>query len=251
MAGRVLVEACVDSVDSAVSAQRAGAGRVELCADLGAGGTTPSAGSIALAGERLDIPVFVMIRPRGGDFLYSASELDVMMRDIEAARRAGADGLVFGALARDGTVDVATMRRLIAMARPLPVTMHRAFDLTRDFDEALDALMELGVERVLTSGGAARAAQGLDVIGRLVARARGRITIMPGGGIDAASAPSILEATGVTELHVGGARTVASGMTFRRSGISFARPPLADEYTIAVPDEVRLRGVIDATTSRA
>lgn len=244
--GSVIVEACVDSVDAAVSAERAGAHRIELCADLAEGGTTPSAGAIAVACEQLEIPVFVMIRPRGGDFLYSPAERDTMIRDIAIARDLGAQGIVLGALARDGTVDVDLTGAFVDAALPLPVTFHRALDLTRDLAASLEALIECKVARVLTSGGARRAADGIEMLGTLAARAGDRLTVMAGGGIDAGAAAMILERTAIRELHVGGARLIDSAMTFRRSDMSFARAPLPDEYTLAVPDEARLRAVVDA-----
>jgi copper homeostasis protein len=145
----ILIEACVDSVPSALAAEAGGAGRVELCDNMIEGGTGPSAGTIEEAKARLRIPVFVMIRPRGGDFLYSDVEYDVMRRDIAHARALGVDGVVLGLRDRDGNVDVARTRALVDAARPLPVTFHRAFDVARDPDRALDALLGLGVERVL------------------------------------------------------------------------------------------------------
>ena len=243
----ILIEACVDSVDAALAAERAGAHRIELCADLAEGGTTPSAGMIQLACERLAIPVFIMVRPRGGDFLYSPAEQETMLREIAIARGLGAHGVVIGALARDGTVDLDITRALVEAARPLPVTFHRAFDLTHDLEGALDALIECGVERVLTSGGVPRAAEGIEMLGALSARARDRIIVMAGGGVDARAATLIVERTGIHELHVGGSRRIESGMTFRRRDISFARAPLPDEYTLAIPDDARLRGVIEVT----
>jgi copper homeostasis protein len=242
----VLVEACVDSLDGALAAARAGAGRIELCAGLIEGGTTPSAGLMALAGERSSVPVFTMIRPRGGDFLYSPAELEIMLRDIAVARRAGTHGIVIGALTPDGSVDVEATRALVGAAAPLPVTFHRAFDLTRDLTAALDALIACGVQRVLTSGGARRAGEDIDMLASLVARAAGRIVVMAGGGISAETAAAIVDRTGVRELHVGGAVMVPSAMTFRRSEISFARAPMPDEYTLAVADEGRLRRVVEA-----
>jgi copper homeostasis protein len=242
----VLVEAAVESVEGAIVAERAGARRIELCANLGEGGTTPSAGTIGEALARVAVPVFVMIRPRGGDFLYTDVELDVMLRDIATARFVGAHGIVLGALTPDGAVDVERTSGLVAAARPLPVTFHRAFDLANDLDAALESLIGCGVARVLTSGGAPRAADGIERLAALVRRGGDRISVMPGGGISAANAMRIVEETGAHEIHVGGTMPVASAMRFRRPEISFARPPLADEYTLTIADEQRLRGVIEA-----
>jgi copper homeostasis protein len=240
----VIIEVAVESAEAAVAAADAGGQRIELCANLTEGGTTPSAGTIAATLSRVRVPVFVMVRPRGGDFLYSDIELDVMLRDIEAARAAGAHGIVTGALTADGSVDVARTRQLVEAARPLPVTFHRAFDLAADLGRALDMLVECGVERVLTSGGTARAGDAIPMLADLVRRARGRITVMPGGGINAANVAEIIRATGAHEIHVGGTKLIAGGMRFRRPEISFARPPLPDEYTLTAPDLDRLRSVV-------
>ena len=170
-----------------------------------------------------------------------------MLRDIALMRVLGAHGIVIGALARDGTVDVVATRALAEAARPLPVTFHRAFDLTRDLEESLETLIDCAIERVLTSGAAPRADDGIEMLGALATRAGDRITVMAGGGVNARTAALIVERTGIRELHVGGSRLVESGMTFRRPGISFARAPLPDEYTLALADDARLRGVIEAT----
>lgn len=214
MATPVLLEACVDSVASAVAAERGGAARIELCADLAAGGTTPSAGTIAECRKRLRIPIVVMIRPRGGDFLYSDAEVAVMRRDIAHAKAAGVDGAVFGLLRRNGAVDAARARSLLAAARPLDVTFHRAIDASRDPEEALEALIAIGVDRVLTAGGNTTALRGAAGIARLVGLAAGRIGIIAAGGIDARNARAVVAQTGVTEIHVWRGGTVPA-----RSGV--------------------------------
>lgn len=243
---QILIEAAVESAEGAIAAERAGAHRIELCANLTEGGTTPSAGTIGAALARVGVPIFVMVRPRGGDFLYSSMELSVMMRDIASARTLGAHGIVLGVLTKDGTVDVERTHALVESARPLPVTFHRAFDLASDLGEALDALVEAGVRRVLTSGGSAHAGDGIEQIGSLVQRAGDRITVMPGGGIKASNVRQIVDETGAREIHVGGTKPVASAMRFQRPEISFARPPLPDEYTLTTIDDARLRSVISA-----
>jgi len=249
--GTPLVEACVDSVAGALAAERAGAGRIELCAGLAEGGTTPSVGMLAATRARVSIPIVAMIRPRGGDFLHTEEELDVMARDVAAMRAAGADGVALGALTRVGAVDVEVVRALVEAAAPLPVTFHRAFDLAADLDAALDALVACGVRRVLTSGAAPRAIHGAATIARLVARAEDRLVVMAGGGIDAAAAAAIVRDTGVRELHVGGLVEAPSGMLFRRQGIRFTRVTARDEYTRLRYDEARLRGVMDTLNSGA
>lgn len=217
----VLVEACVDSVESAQAAERGGARRVELCANLLEGGTTPSTATIELCRERLEIPVFVIIRPRGGDFLYSDTEIEVMRRDIAGAARAGAAGVVVGVLRRDGSVDAERMRPLVEAARPLAVTFHRAFDVTRDADEALDALLALGVDRVLTSGRAVTAEAGIPVIARLVERSAGRLVVLAGGGVREHNVERIVRETGVREVHVRDRSPRQSSMAYRNPEVDF------------------------------
>lgn len=238
----VLIEACVDSVESAVAAERGGAGRIELCDNLLDGGTTPSAGTIAECRRRVRIPIYVMIRPRGGDFLYSDVELAVMRRDIVQAEALGADGVVLGLLKRDGAVDAARTRALVALARPMDVTFHRAIDVCRDPVAALDALIAIGVDRVLTSGQAPTALRGAAVIRRLVERAAGRIAVLAGGGIDERNARRVLERTGVRELHVRGTSPVKSGMRYKSRRVHMGDPRL-DEYTRAVTDAARIRRI--------
>ena len=197
----VLFESCVDSLDAARASVLGGAGRVELCARLEVGGTTPDAALIAQCVASIEIPVFVMIRPRGGGFVHDAGEVEAMAAHIRMAIDAGAAGLVFGALLGDGTIDAEVMRRLIDRARPLPVTCHKAIDAARDPLEALEALLALGVDRVLTSGGADTAAAGAGTIARMVARAGDALTVMAGGGVRAHNVGAIIRATGVREVH--------------------------------------------------
>jgi len=240
-----LIEACVDSVESATQAQAGGAGRVELCAGLGEGGTTPSSGTIALARERLTIGLFVLIRPRGGDFRYTPEEYETMSRDVTAARAAGADGIVLGALTESGQVDREGMSRLLDAAGPLPVTFHRAFDASRDLDEALDVLLELGVRRVLTSGGAGTALEGIPTLARLVRRAHGRIGILAAGGIDESNARRIVRETGVGEIHLRGTRPQASAMTYRNPRVVLGKPVIGPDDTRLVTDAARVRAVVN------
>jgi copper homeostasis protein len=241
-----LVEACVDSVESALAAEAGGAGRIELCDNLVEGGTTPSIGAITLARDALHVPIHVIVRPRGGDFLYSEREVETMRRDIAAIMGAGAAGVVIGALRADGTVDIETTARLIAEARPLSVTFHRAFDLARDPFEALDALMALGADRVLTSGLAPTAPEGASLIADLVRRAAGRIGVLPGGGIRAGNAAALVAATGVTEIHVRAATMMESGMIARRQGIPMGRAYVPDEYRWEVTTAANIAEIVSA-----
>ena len=214
----ILLECCVGSVESAVNAELGGAGRVELCSALELGGVTPSSAAIRLARERIDIPLFVLVRPRGGDFHYSPVEVEVMKTDIAAARDLGADGIVLGISRKDGNVDVERTAELIEAAGGASITFHRAFDSTPDPLAALETLRELGVNRVLTTGGARRAEEGLAGLGKLVEAAAGRIGILPGGGINHENCRRIIEQTGAREIHVGsavcsaGPRQEASGL---------------------------------------
>ena len=246
----VLIEACVDSVESALAAERGGADRIELCDNLAEGGTTPSAGTIEECRDRLGIPIYVMIRPRGGDFCYSAAELAVMRRDIAYAHAMGADGVVLGILKRDGTVDTSRTRALVELARPLDVTFHRAIDVCRDAEEALDALIAIGVDRVLTSGQAPTALKGAAVIARLVRRAAGRIAILPGGGIDETNVRKLVERTGAREVHVRGTSPVKSRMAHRSRRVRFRSAGRADDYVLDVTDARRIRRIARLLQSR-
>jgi copper homeostasis protein len=242
----VLVEACVDSVAGALAAVAGGARRLELCDNLAEGGTTPSAGMLATVRERVGVPIHVLIRPRGGDFLYDADELTVMLCDIAEAKRHGAGGAVLGALTRDGRVDAERTRLLIDAARPMAVTFHRAFDLARDPAEALDSLIALGLERLLTSGQAATAEAGIGVIAAMVKRAAGRIGILAGGGVDEGNAALIVRETGVAEIHVRGSRVAPSTMTFRRDGVFMGKRYDPDEYRRVETDSARLRSIVES-----
>jgi copper homeostasis protein len=242
----VLIEACIDSVPSALAAEAGGAGRVELCDNLIEGGTTPSAGTIAECRQRLRIPMFVMIRPRGGDFLYSDVEYAVMRRDIEHAKSLGADGVVLGMLTEEGRVDLDRTRRLVDAARPLPVTFHRAIDVSRDVEEALDALIDVGVDRVLTSGQAPTAPEGADLIGRLVRRAAGRIAILPGCGIDETNVAGLVAQTGVREVHVRGTVLTGTPMRHRNPRVLFRSVPPEDDLALEVTDRARIEAIARA-----
>ena len=241
----VLIEACVDSVAGAIAAERAGARRIELCAALAEGGTTPSIGMIAAVLARVAIPVVVMVRPRGGDFLYDDDELEAMRRDIAHAIDAGAEGVAVGVLRRDGTVDREMLATLVRAASPGIVTFHRAFDMCRDLPETLESLVDGGVTRVLTSGAAPKAIDGLSTIAALARQAAGRIEVMAGGGVRPADIAPLARA-GVREVHVGGAVMKPSAMEFRRDPIAFGRPLPPDEFTRAVGDAGRWRAVAEA-----
>lgn len=197
------LEICSNSTQSALNAQKAGAKRVELCDNLWESGTTPSYGSIKKARELLDIGLFVLIRPRGGDFVFSDLEFDIIKEDILACKALGVDGIVSGILHKDNTIDVERTQALIELAKPLPFTFHRAFDVTPDLLQSLETLISLGADRVLTSGGLENAGDASDIIAQLYQKAVNRIIILPGGGIDEANIQNLLN-TGCTEFHLTG-----------------------------------------------
>ncbi len=198
---KILVEACVETLEGALAAEAGGAGRVELCAALEVGGLTPAWDLVTSCVGRLSIPVFVLVRPRAGSFVLSEVELAEVVREIGQVVGLGADGVVGGALTPGGSVDVRATSAMLTAAGPLPFTFHRAFDKVDDQAEALEALISIGVRRVLTSGGAATAAEGAKQIGKLVIQAAGRIGILAGGSVRAHNVAALISATGVTEVH--------------------------------------------------
>jgi copper homeostasis protein len=212
----MILEIAANSVASALAAQQGGAGRVELCTALELGGLTPSSAQIAMARERLHIPLYVLIRPRAGDFLYSDLECETMLRDIEACAAAGCDGVVLGVLDAEGDVDVPRCRSLISAAGNMGVTFHRAFDLSRDSAQALEDIVALGCERILTSGAQVSAPDGATLIRELVVQAAGRLAVMPGAGITAQNIAALAAATGAHEFHASAKRQLPSGMQHRR-----------------------------------
>lgn len=229
-----LLEICLTGIESALSAQDGGAQRIELCENLIEGGTTPSYGTIAAVTDRLSIDVHVIVRPRGGDSCYSALEYDSMLRDVGAIKRLGAQGIVTGILSPDGSVDEARTHRLVEQARPMRVTFHRAFDQARDPYEALDVLIRLGIERVLTSGQAPTAWQGRKVLARITRQAGKDIIVMAGGGITAGNVGGILKHSGVREVHVGSfcETDVESKMDYRKTEIPMNRAGRKDDFTL-------------------
>jgi copper homeostasis protein len=218
MSNRFLLEVCVESVDYAVAAERGGAHRIELCSDLSSGGVTPSAGLMQTTRRHVHLPIHALIRPRAGDFCYSERELEIMRDDICAAKQCGMDGVVLGMLTKSARVDIERTKALVELAKPLPVTFHRAFDAAKNLEVSLEEVIQTGASRLLTSGGEARALDALPILARLVQAARGRILLMPCGGIRSDNIARIVRATQAQEFHssvgissAGQAATLADG----------------------------------------
>lgn len=238
-------ELCAYSVEACHMAAEAGLTRVELCSAPAEGGLTPSAAMIKAVRPIEGIRLHIMIRPRGGDFLYSDEEFALMKSDIEFARECGADGVVIGLLNADGTVDTARTSELVAAAGDMDVTFHRAFDMTRDLDEALEAVISAGCSRILTSGGCNSAAEGLETLRRLTVLARGRIGIMAGAGVRPANAAGIA-AAGVDAVHFSARSRRESSMSFRKGGISMGGGSPESEYELWEADPETMRAIAAA-----
>ncbi|AIM38227.1 copper homeostasis protein CutC [Sphingobacterium sp. ML3W] len=220
------LEICSNSPQSACYAAQGGATRVELCQNLENGGTTPSYGQIVQTRRLVDIGIHVLIRPRGGDFVYSDLEFEEILADIQFCKKEGCDGVVIGVMCKDGTVDVKRTKALVEAARPMHVTFHRAFDKCVDPFTSLDVLIGLGIGRVLTSGLQNRAEDAVALLKQLVAHAAGRIVIMPGAGVDSSNMEMILKATGVTAIHSSAKETISSQMIFDRAEVAGMNEPI-------------------------
>ncbi|HLH36561.1 MAG TPA: copper homeostasis protein CutC [Alloacidobacterium sp.] len=232
----IALEICLESVDAVIASERGGADRVELCANLLEGGTTPSAGTIRTARERSGIAINVMVRPRGGDFLYTETEFASMQHDIRTAKELGANGIVLGLLRSDGTVDVERTRQLVELAAPLPVTFHRAIDVSRDLLEALEAVISTGAARILTSGGQPSVVAGAPKVAEMIKAAGNRIIIMPGCGITQDNIRSIIETTGAREVHIALDQELPSPMQFRKTEIPMGGVESREYLRFATPE---------------
>lgn len=247
-----LIELCVEGIDGFLAAQDAGADRVELCASLVEGGLTPSLATIRAAVKAAKIPVHVIIRPRGGDFLYSETEFETMVEDIAALRGEGVSGVVIGCLTPDGRIDEARTKRLVEAARPMSVTCHRAFDMTADAGEALEALIRCGVDRVLTSGQRDTALEGLAILKAANEQAAGRIVIMGCGALDADTIRAVRDGAGLAELHFAALKTVPSGMAFRNPHVGMGGMGGMEkdrEYEVTLTDRDAVRATIATAKS--
>lgn len=241
-----LAEVCVESVDDIVAAQQGGAERVELCASLLEGGLTPSIGTVDQAMAVSQVLVHAMVRPRGGDFVYSDNEFAIMLQDVAAFRHAGVDGVVFGALLADGTIDVVRTRALVMVAGSLGTVFHRAFDMVADAGAALEALIACGVERVLTSGQKPLATEGAEMLRTLKERAAGRITVMGCGGLRPDNIADVRRRTGLHEYHFSAMQRQESPMVYRNPAIAMGGAGSEREYQRNVTSQALVRATVDA-----
>lgn len=237
-----IIEICANSAQSCVEAEMGGASRVELCAGIPEGGTTPSYGEIKTAQTLTStIDINVIIRPRGGDFLYTEAEVEAMLLDIELCKQLGVHGVVFGCLTSEGDIDVPLMRRLIEAAKPLSVTCHRAFDVCRDPFAALEQLIELGCDRILTSGQQSTAEKGIPLLKQLVERAGQRIIIMPGCGVREGNIARIEAETGAREFHTSARSVVHSQMRYRKEEVPMGSSAVTSEFETVQTDREKVK----------
>lgn len=240
-----IIEICLESVESVVAAQKGGADRVELCSDLFEGGLTPTLGTFTVARKLAStIKINVMIRPRGGDFCYSDEEFEVMKEDLISLKNAGADGIVFGILTPEGDIDEERTRALVALASPLPVTFHRAFDMSKDAFKSLETLIDLGVKRILTSGLEPTVMEGLPLLTELVKKAGDRIIIMPGCGISERNFKYLDEKINAKEYHVFLPKEISSKMEYRPSHIYMGGLLRQPEFSIFHTDNERVSNIV-------
>ncbi len=239
-----MIEICCANLQSALNAEAGGADRIELCDNLWEGGTTPSAGILKVVKNRIKIPVFVLVRPRGGDFLYSVDEFTVMLEDIHVAKALGADGIVSGVLNNDGSVDCERTIQLIEAASPLPFTFHRAFDFCKNPDEALEDIIMCGAQRILTSGCSNSVTDGIGIISKLNKLANGRIIIIPGGGINSENIVKIRKESGCREFHLSAKKLYSSEMKYRKSELKLNGSKDIPENEIYISDADIIRNVI-------
>ena len=240
----MVLEICVDSVESAIASQAGGAQRVELCSDLNEGGITPSDGLTQAVRKHVGIEVFAMVRPRGGDSFYTPYEYDVMKADVIRIKELKADGIVVGLLDRDGHVDVRRTRELVQLADPMQVTFHRAFDMSADLDESLERVIQTGAHRILTSGGVQTVTQGAERVTHLIDAAKGRIRVMVGGGIRQENIRKIAQRTKATEFHCSLRIKTQSPVTFRNDSLKLGSVA-NDEFARYVVLEENVRGLRD------
>jgi len=241
----IKIEICLEDADSVIAAEKGGANRVELCSDLFEGGTTPSLGMLLTAKAHTSIPINAMVRPRGGDFCYSEVEFETMLRDVQLFKENGANAIVFGILTPEGEIDVERSKKIIEAARPLPVTFHRAIDMTKDLNKSLEILISLGVERVLTSGGEPTVMEGILKLKELVEQAGDRIVVMPGCGITEKNFEYLASVVGAKEYHVFLPKEYESKMTYRPGTIYMGGMLRQPEFLINHTDAQRVKTIIE------
>lgn len=236
------LEVCANGYESALAAQNGGAKRVELCDNLAEGGTTPSYAQIALAKKNLSIEIWPIIRPRGGDFLYTDLEFELIKEDIKICKSLNCDGVVIGILKADGEIDKERCAILIELAKPLSVSFHRAFDMSNNLEKSLEDLIELGIVRVLSSGASSSAIKGAETLARLVLQAKGRISIMPGAGINENNLQQLIDKSSATEFHASAKEFVSSKMKFRNSESKMGN--IDDEYQYELSSVEKVRALV-------
>ena len=239
------LEICVDNVESAMDARDAGADRIELCNNLFEGGITPGYGTIISARNNLNILLNVLIRPRGGDFLYNDTEYDIMRRDIDICGECGVDGIVIGILRSDGSIDVERTAKLIELSHPMSITFHRAFDMCIDPVKGLEDVIASGADILLTSGQRNSAEEGAELIKRIIKQAGKRIKVMPGSGISEANIAMIAKVTGAKEFHLSARKVIDSEMIFRKQGIIMGNTDGYNEFSRKVADPDRIKSIIN------
>ncbi|GLO60017.1 copper homeostasis protein CutC [Vibrio sp. MACH09] len=244
----VQLEVCIDNLESLPNAIAGGATRIELCSSLALGGLTPSYGLMKKAAELSTVPVYAMIRPRQGDFLYQDSDIDSMLEDIHVAKQAGLQGIVFGLLTAEGDIDIERSKRIMQSAAGLGVTFHRAIDQCNDYNQAIEAIAELGCQRILTSGLAASADQGCEVIADMVKKANGRFSIMAGAGVNAHNVTNIVRCTGITEVHLSGKTTRTSHMLAIADNAKMGASDV-DDFAIPVTSTDKIKKVAERLRS--
>ncbi|WP_231459751.1 copper homeostasis protein CutC [Pedobacter sp. Leaf132] len=238
-----VLEVCANGYESALAAQNGGAKRVEFCDNLAEGGTTPSHSQIALAKKNLSIEIWPIIRPRGGDFLYSELEFALIQEDIKHFKSLNCDGIVTGILLADGSIDLARMKVIIQLASPMKVAFHRAFDMTNNMEKALEDLIDLGIIRVLSSGGASTAINGIKTLTKLVKQANGRIAIMPGAGINKNNLKTLITETGANDFHASAKAYVNSKMIYRNAETKMGS--IEDEYQYELTSEDTVKELVE------
>ncbi|NOU58584.1 copper homeostasis protein CutC [Marinifilum caeruleilacunae] len=241
-----MLEICCYSVQSAIIAEQSGANRIELCAGVYEGGTTPSLATIQMAKEQLSIPVHVIIRPRGADFCYSDLEFENIKKDILACKELGVEGVVSGILLSNGSIDIARNKELVELAKPMSFTFHRAFDMVENHAQALDQLIEMGVDRILTSGGMQTAEEGIDLLKKLVDQAEGRIVIMPGSGVNENNIGKLKEITGAKEFHCSAKKLVKSKMEYQNPNINMGGEGSIPEFEYYEADSEKIKRTLMA-----